>query len=618
MTHTTRSTCTPDTAAARRPTVALAPFQDNDGHRTGNWIERGLMSLLAQALAAEPSLALTPVADTLKATRLAGWLPLTHRPGAIASALMADWVVDACIDATPDGLFVRSWVYDADTQASSVQCRQCQAVNELLPTLLQMIHTPMARVWPSAPLGDPTPQQAVQAARAREHFDNEVTARAQAALARQDWRIGLPLIRMAAHLNPADLGAQLSLLAALAEIGDRSVPQLTKAMVRGRTPAGDIDLATQLHVEQGAYDLGNGRPRKASQHLAKALTGASLMNQPSARRALMLRARAALMEGDLVNARALLQPLGSADHLHRTNGEVVGPLVVSALIHLDCGALEPAQAELTEAIGRSRMADLQGHLADALLAQAQLHFAAGAIDAALDTGRESLTIALEHSDPPRIAAASEVLGLILRERGQVDELRSMLQRLDGCGESPNDLSDATRRLLAAHLLSAEGKAEAAADGYLAYLHYCECADLWRAHRHAWPCAALELLKARRGEELPGLIATLRAVKVHQQAPAVARAVAGVIGHVQACAALLDGDTQRAAVLLREAIELSPPGWVLARAREAAASLPGDYAVPMAGPHGAGAWAPPSQRPGAKVGRLRRPRLSARPSSRPAG
>ncbi len=618
MTHTTRTTLTMDPAAARRPTVALAPFQDNDGHRTGNWIERGLMSLLAQALDAEPRLALTPVADTLKATRLAGWLPITHRPGAIASALLADWVVDACIDATPEGLFVRSWVYDADTQSSSVQCRQCQAVNELLPTLLQMIHTPMARVWPDTPINDLAPQQAVQAARQREQFDTEVTARAQAALARQDWRIGLPLIRMAAHLNPADLGAQLSLLAALAEIGDRSVPQLAKAMVRGRTPASDIDLATQLHLEQGAYDLSNGRPRKASQHLAKALTGAALMSQPSARRALMLRARAALMEGDVVKARALLLPLGSADHLHRSNGEVVGPLVVSALIHLDTGALEPAQVELTEAIGRSRMAALNGHLADALLAQAQLHFAAGQVDAALDAGRESLTMALEHSDPPRIAAASEVLGLILRERGQVDELRAMLQRVEGGAESRNDLSDATRRLLAAHLLSAEGKAEAAADGYLAYLHYCECADLWRAHRHVWPCAALELLKAQRRDELPGLTATLREVKVHRQSPAVSRAVDGVISHVQACAALQDGDTQRAAALLREAIDLAPAGWVRVRAREAAASLPGDYAVPLTGPQGARAWAPPPKRPGAKAARLRRPRLSARPSSRPAG
>lgn len=230
-------------AHGARLRLALLPFENATGDPALEWIELGLMSLLAHELEADSRLSVIALPSLLAAIEAAQGA--ADQAGAVRDAVGAHLVVDGRVER--DGLGYRLQLRAAGTPAPAPFEVAAASGGELAQRTAREL---LSALFP----GSPPIEVAVIAS--NDPLAVTTFARGLQAMARQRWRQALNLLKMTLDLAPGCPVVMLELLrtiAALADL-DEGRPVARRLLARAERQ-GDLLLAARVHLALGRLHL---------------------------------------------------------------------------------------------------------------------------------------------------------------------------------------------------------------------------------------------------------------------------------------------------------------------------------------------------------------------------
>jgi DNA-binding winged helix-turn-helix (wHTH) protein/tetratricopeptide (TPR) repeat protein len=526
-------------------TLALLPFANDTGSAEYDWIELGLMSMVARSLAADHRLALASTASVL--TTLAGEpeggdvdarmlrvkrvLGVTHVMHTVVRRDGERFVLEFGIGPGPaartrlpgeDPLFLASQL------AREVRVALFPGNSPALPAAFDS----------SDPLAGP------------------VLARAMQAVGEQKWKAAVNLLQVVLDIEQDSLPIRLEQLAALAALGDRRAIAIGEQLLADPRVIAEPLWSARVHQALGMAFNNLREAAPAVVHLDEALRlaeGHELEDWVAI--TLLLRSSIAIGQLDLDMADGLLRRAlrlceQSGNQVHR-----LGWMVNAALVCAKRGELLCAMQLGRDAVALSAEHRLNSYFALTSLNLAHACLGLGLVRPAVRHAEDAFAMAGMLAERFRMASSADTLCLLYRELRSPDEIERVLWTLE---QAQAELPPAARTYLLmgrGHHAAATGRhAEAAG-------HFAQAIELGKQ--------LLDWLTVH--ESTPWLVAALvqsgqqaQALSVCEQVAALPQAVADA--DLQAsmlhCRALLDhgaGDSVHALQGLHAAVVAAPMG-----------------------------------------------------------
>ena len=405
--------------------LALLPFDNQTGDHQLDWIELGLMSLVARALAAQPGLDVAlpvsvlaaleslppdaPARDKAEALRRllgARGLGAVRLPGPAPPRSGGGRGGGTAGDGAPPQGGLVSGTSSRLTDLASGLARQ------LAEALLPSLPAPP----PGSELGDP--------------LADEAMAHALQAATEERWTAAVNLMRVVLDMAPGADAAQLEMLRCQAALGEPTAQASGLALLRRAIERGDRRL--QAHVEQalGRNALNQGAFEQARAHLARALEIAG-NEEPSGWtiQTLLWQSSAALQQGDYAGAEP---PLEQARLLCESSGnriEALACLTHRALIVANQGDLRQSMALSREVMQRSRELRLHRYFIDAANNLAEDYAAFGRLHESAEAAEEGLSAAASLPDRYHLGVVCTTLALTCFHLRRADVSDRLVGRL---------------------------------------------------------------------------------------------------------------------------------------------------------------------------------------------
>jgi DNA-binding winged helix-turn-helix (wHTH) protein/tetratricopeptide (TPR) repeat protein len=546
--------------AATAPTpdsVALLPFENHTGLPDLDWVELGLVSLVARDLPRHAPVRVLAPSTVLSALQsAAAGIDVAARAAVVRRLLGADRVVFASVHLEGHRYRLRCTAIPATPQLLDVMSDEPAALADLLARRL-------GDSWFPQRTGVATPGAADGLAGRR------LLARALQALAAQQWSRALVLLDEVLQADPRDAVARRERLRALVALDDNRAFELGAALLREAARVHDAAAQAAIHLELANAYVRRRLASDAKRHLDAALRDAPADLVPADLFATsLLRASIAMAEFEFGQSARLLERAAKQCDVH---GNVLDRIRLTSLriVHeAETGDMAAAHAHaLTCASMYRDHGVLAGH-ARALASLANASASLGRLEEATRHAEAGLALSRSLGIPTDAAVTVTTLcGLYrhLRRPADLERALSALREFD-TGESPrNDLfhlvAHAQREAVhgrhagAAHYL-AQAREEVVAAGQHLELHF------------VLPLLAGSLVGAGR------LIEAEQACDEIEQLPRFHRDrnLQGALLHCRAQLAHALGDRVQALARLNAAIALTQPGWWQAQARLDAAWL----------------------------------------------
>ena len=561
-----------DAAGPTAVALALLPFRNATGQAELDWVELGLMSMAAQALAADARLSLPSIATLLTAlSTLPARADPREQEAAVRRLLSASAVVH--VKVTRDG---DQYALDADiTTTPRTQHRRL-----LGPELTQLGQRLAAEVHAALFAGEHA--HALAAHESADPLVNQAMARALQAAAEQKWRIAVNLFQVVVDAQPHNLRARLEHLRALAPLGDEAALPLAERLLAQARADGDAQLAMATHAVLGLTYRNMSLYEPAKQHLGEAIA----MARACARRdeetsALNLLAGIAILERDFTRARQILDEAQLLVEPASNRIDHVRWLANAALVAAKLG--NPLRSvELGRQAARvSREYRLGGNFVIASLNLVNPCFGLGLMREAVEHGEAGAAGSREAGDPFRVAITTSAVCWLYRElRAPVRSQRALAQ-----AQAQAPMLDSRSPAPRAALLQAQGHHAASTGEHARAAQYLGEAIAIHREMKTWLSAH---------ETMPWMIISLALAgdaDAALSACAQAKALPGFAGDpdlqaaLRYCEALVahsNGSTAEARRALNEVVDTAPMGvwrayacldaaWLSIEAGEAAAA-----------------------------------------------
>jgi DNA-binding winged helix-turn-helix (wHTH) protein/tetratricopeptide (TPR) repeat protein len=408
--------------------LALLPFDNQTGDHQLDWVELGLMSLVARALASEPRLDVASTPSVLSALEsLASGAPARERAEALRRLLGVQRVVAVTLEGQAPALSLRArWTgleEGAPTHGSlvaGVSARPADLAGSLARQLVQALLPGV----PAKPVGDES----------GDPLADEAMARALQAVAEQRWPAAVNLMRIVLDSSPDNETFQLELLRCQAALADPDGLAAGHALLQRAVARGDRQLQARVEQALGRHALNRGDHAEARIRLAHAVELAA-GREPTGWmiQTLLWQSAAALHQGAWAEGEA---PLEQAWQLCQASGNRIDALAClthRAVIAANQGDVGRSMTLSLEVVQRSRELQLHRYFVDAAMNLAEDYACFGRLREAADTAEEAFSAAASLPDRYHLGGACTVLGVIHFHLRRPDALDRLLARLAGLG-----------------------------------------------------------------------------------------------------------------------------------------------------------------------------------------
>ena len=544
-------------AAAVQGCIALLPFENQTGLPDLDWVELGLVSLLARDLPRHaPVRVLAPSAVLAALQSAPPRADVAQRAAVVRRLLGADRVVFASVHVEGHRYRLRCTLFPAEAQEVDVTGDQPAALAGLLARRLGICWFPRREVSDAS-----SPIDGLAGRR--------LLARALQAIAAQQWRLALAQLDELLLADPADAIARRERLRTLVALDDNRAFDVGDALLREAVQARDVASQAAIHLELAGAYVRRRLASDAKRHLDAALRHAPAELVPADLFATtLLRASIAMTEFEFAQSARLLERAAKQCELH---GNVLDRIRLTSLrvVHeAETGDMAAAHAHAVNCAAMYRdHGVLAGH-ARALATLANASASLGRFDDATRHAEAGLALSRTLGIPTDTAVTVATLcGLHrqLRRPADLDRALAVLREID-TGDTPrNDVFHLVahaqqavaqdRHAGAAHLLT-QAREEVKAAGQHLELHF------------VLPLLATSLVGTDRLIEAEQTCAEI------EQLPRFARDrnLQGALLHGRAQLAHALGEGTQALDLLQAAIGRTEPGWWHAHARLDAAWL----------------------------------------------
>ena len=404
----------------RTLTLALLPFRNATGAAELDWIELGLMSMVARSLSADHRLALASTASVL--TALAGE-PADSDVDAqmlrVKRVLGVTHVVHTCIQRDGERFVLE---YGIGPGAG--------ARTRLPGDDPMVLATQLAREIRAALFPGQSPALA-EAFDSSDPLAGPVLARAMQAVGEQKWNAAVNLLQVVLDIEQDSLPIRLEHLAALAALGDTRALALGQRLLDDPRVSADALLAARVQQVLGMACNNMRDSSRAVAHLDEALRlaeGHELQEWVTV--TLLLRSSIAIGQLDFDMAQGLLDRAlrlteQSGNQVHR-----LGWTVNAALICAKRGEMLRAMQLGRDAVALCTEHRLNSYFALTSLNLAHACFGLGLMDLAIRHAEDSFAMASALAERFRMASSADTLCLLYRERRAPLEIERVLRALD--------------------------------------------------------------------------------------------------------------------------------------------------------------------------------------------
>ena len=439
--------------------LALLPFDNLTGDRQLDWVELGLMSLVARALARQPHLEVVSTANVLSALEsLPPVAPARERADALRRLLGVRRVVAVSVAGQASALSLRArWVGADDAEraegglVTGISAR---------PTELA---TGLARQLADALL--PGPRQSAIGDEPGDPLIDEAMARALQAAAEQRWPAAVNLMRIVLDAAPDNETLQLELLRCQSALGEPSAQAAGQALLQRAVARGDRRQQARVEQALGRLALNQGAYAEAGVHLARALELAD-DQEPTAWmiQTLLWQSSAALSRGDWAEGEAPLDRVGQLCEASGNRIDALACLTHRSLIAANRGDLAQSMALSREVMQRSRELRLHRYFVDAANNLAEDYAAFGRLHESADASEQSIAAAASLPDHYHLAPVCTPLALTCFHLRRAEASDRLLARLTGLGPGSDQGGDEIELLsVQAYHAAVHGNASRAAE-----------------------------------------------------------------------------------------------------------------------------------------------------------
>ncbi|MBW8831028.1 MAG: winged helix-turn-helix domain-containing protein [Burkholderiales bacterium] len=383
--------------------LALLPFENRTGLPDLDWIELGLMSMVAEALSTDVRVRMPSIPSLLPALRS---LPSHATPqdwDALRQLLGVSHVVHAAIGRTGDEYWLDYWTSSQPTLKRLMGKELTQLGERLASALEEELF--------AADGGTVS-----VAYESKDVFVNHAIARALQASAQQNWKTAINLFRMVLDIEPLNTGARLDLLRALACHGDDSAAPLGKELLALAEETGNDRLAIAVHqaIGHGCMTLHQFSPGKW--HLAEAMRLADLHGLPDEHWSARIKmSKIAILERDFVRFHELI---GDGDQSIESTANRVDAL--RALHYSALAATKQGDPVRGVQLGCKTVQLSKEYRLNQMLTTASLNliypcFDLGLMKEAVEHGEAALAAAQTLEDTVHLAYVTEALCWVYRE-----------------------------------------------------------------------------------------------------------------------------------------------------------------------------------------------------------
>ena len=405
-----------------RVPLALLPFENRTGRFELDWVELGLMSMVARALSSDARLRLPEPCSLLTALdTLPPQASIEQRMEVVTRLLGARHVVHTAV-------WCEHGQYVLDYGVSTQDQRQRLVGPELTELGQRLASALEALVFE----GDTASASVTY--ESTDPLVNQALARALQATAQQQWRTAVNLFKVVLDIEPLNTEAQLEYLRALAFLGDEAAFAVGERLLEQARTANQPRLAIAVHESMARTHNNRLSPqalRHAKQHLGEAIrlseTPGLAQEKKSALRTLL---GIAIHERDFAGAR---QCLDEMERLHDPHGDVVDHarfLGSSGVAATTMGDPHRGLEIFRTVIGLTERHQLRDLLAMTLLNSVYPCIDLGLLDEAVRNGESAFTIAHSMRNWRLAVGATERLCLLHRERRALPQMRRVIEQAD--------------------------------------------------------------------------------------------------------------------------------------------------------------------------------------------
>ncbi|PZP35869.1 MAG: hypothetical protein DI603_03645 [Roseateles depolymerans] len=406
--------------AARR--ISLLPVDNLSGDAQLAWTELGLPALILQGLEQPGALNSVGLADLLPAI---GGLPAQTPPAEKARIACRLLGLAGCVQVSLRRQGHTLWL-DYRTHGDGLPALSGSVCGgDPVELALQMARQLRQALLPTEPAAS---SQVLQ-----DPFLQQAMARARQLTALHQFRPAAKLLDMVVEFEPDHLPARLALLQALADLGDPQAVPLGEQLAAQAAARDDRRLQAQALAASGHAQLlaeAPGALAQARRKLAQALEIAHPYREEDwAMRLQTATGRAALLEGDLVEARRLMLDMEIRAQATAHHFQLALALDHRAWIEWECGEWIKAHALMDRSIRIFLEHRLQG-----MAALTQMNQALSCVELGLlERGRlqaQQATQLLEHVQQPHaLASLAEAAAQVFGALGQPALLDDLLTRI---------------------------------------------------------------------------------------------------------------------------------------------------------------------------------------------
>ena len=532
-------------AAAAEPVISLAlmPFDNRTGQADLDWVELGLMSLVVNALSANPKLSVVPIASLLAALdALPAGQAAAERLQATQRLLGVHHVVEAALT-LEDGQFCLAWQLSDHTASGRLLCPEPSQLG------LKLAHGIEAALLPDSeaaafPLdsADPLARQAL--------------ARALQDMAQQKWGSALNLLKVVLDIVPDHQAVLLEKLRALTALDDERAFELGNTLLAKAQSSSDTHLASAVHLALAEAYSRRRQTDRARDHIDESLSLSSGREaQEWVTSALLLRASIAVHQLDFDTAREHLdraQQLceASGNQLHRAK-----QLSLRTVVQAETGHIVQAWQLARQTVELYREHGLHAGWARSSSNLANLCAHLGRFREAVEHAEGGLAVARRLKYQADVMVSAVMLSGIYRQLRRPDDAERVVRLAEETGPA-GTLSPAYLHVCRAQLCTARQQHEEAAERLLEARALLHQAGQLSDHHFVLPLLGTALVLSGRHEAAGQLLDEMQALpnysrNLHLQ---------GALMHCRAQLALATGNRPLARVWLDEACEATPIGW----------------------------------------------------------
>lgn len=534
----------PAAAADTAVSIALMPFANHTGMADLDWVELGLLSLVVNALGANPRLCVVPIASLLTALDAQPAEPASARVHLAQRLLGAQHMVEATLTCE-DGQFCLTWNMNHGLPggAQRLLCDEPSQLGQKLARAIEAALLPGTEAVPF-PFDSPDP------------LARQALGRALQEMARQKWSSALHLLKVVLDIVPGHQSVLLEKLRALTALDNEQAFEIGHALLARADASGDTHLASAVHLALAELCSRRRQIDKARDHIDRSLhltSGREAQDWVTA--ALLLRALIAIHQLDFDTAQHHLERAqrlcdASGNQLHQAR-----LLALRTVVQAETGHVVQAWLLARQTVELYREHGLHTGWARSSSNFANLCAHLGRFREAVEHAEGSIAVARRLNYPADVMMGAVMLsGLYrqLRRSGDVLRVVNMAEELGTVGT----LSPAYLHVCRAQLCAVHDRHSEAADHLLEARELLHGAGQLSDHQFALPLLGTSLVLSGRHDAARKLFDEIQALPNYSRN----HHLQGALMHCRAQLALAEGERELARTGLDQACDATPIGW----------------------------------------------------------